>query len=977
VVYQFWIRRFRRLAPYTGGSRKGGGLKDRIVIRNARQHNLKGVDVDIPRRALVVMTGPSGSGKSSLAFDTLYAEGQRRYVESLSTYAKQFLDRMDKPAVDLIDGLSPAVAIEQKNPTKTSRSTVGTATEAYDFMRLLWARAGRTHCPVCDRLVVPDTVQSVTDAVMALPGESRLLITFPLPRSARITHATVLENLRALGFMRALAGDRLLDLEEPGLLDATAAGIDLAATDELLVVVDRLILRPDLRDRVADSVGTAFHEGEGEVVVVRTPDHERLLFSERFHCPDHPEVRFAEPTPRLFSFNNPYGSCPACTGFGATLEYDPDLIVPNASRSLKEGAVDPWEKPRYQRYRSKLLAFAKEQGVSVTEPWRDLPKTFRNAVLKGRRGTFQGVIPFLRSREKKRYKQYIRVFLRQYQRAIECVACRGSRLRAEALTVRVGGLDIGQAGKLPIRALRGWLDDVTAGRADEPLGPQELGIAVPIGRELGARLQFLDDVGLGYLTLERQARTLSGGEAQRIALANSLGSRLTDTLYVLDEPTIGLHPRDTDRLLDLLRALRDSGNSVIVVEHDPAAIAAADHVIELGPGSGEKGGTIVFTGTYAALAGAETATGRYISGRELPPPASRRKPVRHWLRLRGARLHNVRGVDIDVPLGDLTVVTGVSGSGKSTLVHDVLYRALESRLAGDTSAKRHLGEAIGHYDDIEGIATIDGVVLVDQAPIGKSHRSNPVTYIKAFDSVRGIFAQQPLAKQRGYGPGHFSFNVKGGRCETCLGEGVVQVEMVFLADVFLPCDMCGGARYRRETLDIKYKGLDIRQVLDLTIDEAIRFFIREDRLGQMLWQLQQVGLGYLRLGQPAPTLSGGEAQRLKIARELIGAGRKRGHRLYVMDEPTTGLSGTEVRKLIGVLRRLTDSGHTVVLIEHNIDAIAAADWIIDMGPEAGDDGGRVVAMGRPEEVVNMQNSHTARYLRAALPATRASAGAAS
>ena len=951
-------------------------MKERITIRNARQHNLKGVDLDIPRRSLVVMTGPSGSGKSSLSFDTLYAEGQRRYVESLSTYAKQFLDRMEKPSVDMIDGLSPAVAIEQKNPTKTSRSTVGTATEAYDFMRLLWARAGRTHCPECDRHIVPDTVQSATDAVLRLPEGTRLLVTFPLPRSARITHETVLENLRALGFLRVVANGELLDLDDPVM--ETAAPVDLAAAGELLIVADRLIMRDDMRERVADSIGTAFHEGDGEVVVVTQPDNERLLFSERFHCPDHPDVKFLDPTPRLFSFNNPYGSCPTCTGFGATLEYDAALIVPNPSRTLKEGAVDPWEKPRYKRYRTKLLAFAKEKGVSLTEPWADLPKAFRDEVIKGRRRGFQGVIPFLKSREKKRYKQYIRVFLRQYQSALECADCRGSRLRGEALHVRAGGMDIGTASRLPIQRLRAWLADLIDGGTAEPLTPQEHGIAGPIARELGARLSFLDDVGLGYLSLDRQARTLSGGEAQRIALANSLGSHLMDTLYVLDEPTIGLHPRDTDRLLALLAALRDRGNSVVVVEHDPAAIAAADHVIELGPGSGEKGGTVVFEGSYPALSEADTATGRYVSGREPALPQSRRRPTRNWLRLKGARQHNVKSVDIDVPLGEMTVVTGVSGSGKSTLVHDVLYRALEGRLAdGDTSAKRHLGEVVGHYDDIEGIATIDAVVLVDQAPIGKSHRSNPVTYIKAFDQIRTIFAEQPLARQRGYGPGHFSFNVKGGRCEACQGEGVVQIEMVFLADVFLPCDMCGGARYKRETLDITYKSLNIRQVLDLTIDEAIRFFIREDRLGQMLWQLQQVGLGYLRLGQPAPTLSGGEAQRLKIARELIGAHRKRGHRVYILDEPTTGLSGGEVRKLIGVLRRLTESGHTVLVIEHNVDAIAAADWIIDMGPEAGDEGGRVVAMGRPEEVIKVKNSHTARYLREAMTAAKTRAGAVS
>jgi excinuclease ABC subunit A len=654
------------------------------------------------------------------------------------------------------------------------------------------------------------------------------------------------------------------------------------------------------------------------------------------------------------------------------LEYDQKLIVPNSARSLREGAVDPWEKPRYHRYRSRLLAFAKSEGVSVEAPWESLPPAFRKLVIRGRRGVFQGVIPFLRSREKKRYKQYIRVFLRQYQSALECPECHGTKLRPEALRVRVGGLDIAAAANLPITRLRDWVDRYGAGRTDNPPTPQEQGIAAPILRELSARLAFLDDVGLGYLTMHRQTRTLSGGEAQRISLANSLGSSLTDTLYVLDEPTIGLHPRDTDRLLDLLEQLRARGNSVIVVEHDAAAIARAEHVVELGPGSGEKGGALTFQGTYDELIRADTATGRFLSGREPPPPMPRPRgfdPRR--IRLTGARLHNLKGVDVEIPVGALTVVTGVSGSGKSTLVHDVLYRALERELAdGETSAKLHLGEVVGEYDRLDGVAYLDAVVLVNQQPIGKSHRSNPITYIKAFDSIREVFAQQPLAQQRGYGPGHFSFNVKGGRCEACEGEGVKQIEMVFLADVFVTCDVCGGARYQRDVLEVKFKGRNIREVLDLTVDEAIRFFIREDRLGQMLWQLQQVGLGYLRLGQPAPTLSGGEAQRLKIARELITAGKKRGHRLYLLDEPTTGLSGPEVRKLIGVLRRLVDLGHTVVLIEHNVDAMVAADWIIDLGPDAGDAGGEVVAVGTPAEVAEAKGSYTAAYLREALAARR-------
>jgi excinuclease ABC subunit A len=950
-------------------------VKDRILIRNARQHNLKGIDVELPRRALVVVTGPSGSGKSSLAFDTLYAEGQRRYVESLSTYAKQFLERMEKPAVDAVEGISPAVAIEQKNPTKTSRSTVGTATETYDYLRLLWARAGRTYCPVCDRRVMPDTVQSVTDAVLALPEGARILITFPLPRSARISHERVVQNLRALGFLRVLVDADTIELDTPESETVAGAGHDLAGAEELLVVADRAIVRADARERIADSVGTAFHEGEGEQVVVDA-DGRRHRFSERFRCPEHPDVRFLDPTPRLFSFNNPYGSCPTCTGFGATLEYDEALIVPSRDRTLDEGAVDPWEKPRYGKQRKRLLAFAEQRKVRSDVPWHDLPEKFRKAVLHGVRG-FQGVIPFLRSREEKRYKQYIRVFLRQYQTARPCADCAGCKLRPEALYVRVGGLTIANASDRPIAELRGWIDCLAAPDDDgpEPLSPQERAIAEPILRELRARLRFLDDVGVGYLTLQRQTRTLSGGEAQRIALANSLGSSLVDALYVLDEPTVGLHPRDTDRLLALLRQLRDAGNSVIVVEHDTAAMAAADHVLELGPGSGEKGGLIVYQGDAEGLRAADTATGRFLSGRDAPVATPKRRPFAPpRLHLVGARHNNLQGIDVEFPLGSLTVVTGVSGSGKSTLVHDVLYRALELELLGETTAKRHLGEAVGGFERLEGAHTIDAVVLVDQAPIGRTFRSNPVTYIKAFDLIREAFAAQPLAKQRKYGAGHFSFNVRGGRCEACQGEGVVQIEMVFLADVYVPCDVCNGRRYKPETLEVQLKGMNIRQVLDLTVDEAIRFFIRQDRLGQMLWQLQQVGLGYLRLGQPAPTLSGGEAQRLKIARELISAGKRKGRRLYLLDEPTTGLSGSEVRKLLGVLQRLLDVGHTVIVIEHNIEVMLAADWIVDLGPEAGEGGGRVIAMGHPFDVAKAHASHTAAYLRSALaaePATRA------
>ncbi|MGH7470424.1 MAG: excinuclease ABC subunit UvrA, partial [Longimicrobiales bacterium] len=646
-------------------------MKDRISIRNARQHNLKGIDLELPRRALVVLTGPSGSGKSSLAFDTLYAEGQRRYVESLSTYAKQFLERMEKPAVDAVEGISPAVAIEQKNPTKTSRSTVGTATEVHDYLRLLWARAGRTHCPRCDRRVRPDTVQSATDAVLALPADTRLLIAFPLPRSARLSHARVVENLKALGFMRVLVGERTIDLDDPTAERAESLGIDLAGAEELLVVVDRLVVEPGIKERLADSFTTAFAEGEGNVLTINASTYERTRFSDRFHCPEHPDVRFLEPTPRLFSFNNPYGSCPKCTGFGATLEYDPRLIVPNEGRSLKAGAVDPWEKPRYARYRSRLLAFAKKQGVPLNAPWRELPQKFRDTVVYGARA-LAGVIPFLRAREEKRYKQYIRVFLRRYQSALTCTDCHGAKLRPEALYVRVDAMTIAQASELPIDALAARIERL-ARHDEQVLTPQEHAIAEPILRELRVRLRFLVDVGLGYLTLNRQTRTLSGGEAQRIALANSLGSSLVDTLYVLDEPTIGLHPRDTDRLLTLLRRLRDGGNSVLLVEHDEAAIRAADHLVELGPGSGEKGGRIVFQGNVQQLLASDTATARHLN--HLDRAAAKPRLVRTMvprIKLTGATLHNLQDVNLELPLGSLTVVTGVSGSGKSTLVHDVL-----------------------------------------------------------------------------------------------------------------------------------------------------------------------------------------------------------------------------------------------------------------------------------------------------------------
>ena len=934
-------------------------MDDVIRIRGARQHNLKSIDLDIPRRRLTVLTGPSGSGKSSLALDTLYAEGQRRYIESLSTYAKQFLERMQKPDVDSLEGLSPSVALEQKNPTKTSRSTVGTATEVYDYLRLLWSRVGHTLCPECGRRVRPDTVSSAVDRVQALPRGTRFQVTFPLPRSERVTHALVVSNLRAMGFVRVLADGVPVDLSGPDADDTAALGIDLTAASEILVSVDRLKAGPNEAGRLADSLGTAFVEGDGEAIVVVQDPAEgvppRLLFTERFRCPDHPEIVFADPRPQLFSFNNPYGSCKVCTGFGATLEYDPELIICDPTRSIAEGAVDPWTKPRYKKEREKLRQFALAKKVSLYSAWETLPYAFRETVLYGKKKEFVGVLPFLKSKERKKYKQYIRVFLRQYQSPQLCRGCRGARLRAEALWVKVGGRSIAEVSDLPIEELQAWVERL------EPT-PMEQQIAETLLRELRARLGFLVDVGLGYLSLSRQTRTLSGGEAQRISLANSLGAALVDTLYVLDEPTVGLHPRDTAALLDLLARLRTAGNTVVVVEHDPQAIRSADHVVELGPGSGEHGGRVVFEGSPSLLEEADTSTGRYLSGRSSALEPRRRRVDGKFVKLRGARLHNLRGVDVDIPLGTLTVVSGVSGSGKSTLVHDVLFRAAERELAGETSAKEHLGEAVGEYDALEGLEHVEEVVLVDQSPIGRTPRSNPVTYVKAWDEVRKIFADHPLARQRGYGPGHFSFNVAGGRCEECQGAGQVEIEMVFLADVFVPCDLCGGKRYQRELLDVTVRGKSVADVLDMTVDAAIRFFIRERKLGRALWHLQQVGLGYLRLGQPAPTLSGGESQRLKIARELSGAAGKKGKKLYILDEPTTGLSGEDVAKLMDVLDHLVEAGNTVLVIEHNLDVIRAADWVIDLGPGAGHRGGEIVAMGRPEQVAAEPRSATGRYL---------------
>ncbi len=964
------------------------GTSSALVIRGARTHNLKNVDLTLPAGQLIVFTGVSGSGKSSLAFDTIYAEGQRRYVESLSAYARQFLERMEKPDVDRIDGICPSIAIRQKNSVRNPRSTVGTVTEIHDYMRLLYARVGRTICRKCGQEVIRETAEVVTNKLMTLPEGARLLLGFDLPvmsmadqisepvdeaegeDAIRTTSALknepaaamAVENLRRKGFGRLLVAGQAVAFED---LDAKS----LKSMATLQVVVDRIKVGPESRTRITDSIETAYAEGGGAAWAIQLPDPAtrdgdtaisrsgqaagqiQHLFSERFECRTC-GIPYEDPQPRLFSFNNPFGACPTCHGFGNIIELDLELVVPDQQKSINQGAIEPWTKPHYRSHLAELKRAAKSGAVRLDVAWRDLSAEEVAFVMDGDGDNYDGVRGFFRWLEKKKYKVHVRVFLSRYRGYLTCPDCSGTRLRREARDVRVGSVTIDKASSRTVREAEKFFTDLQ-------LTEKEAAIADKVLREIQKRLGFLRDVGLDYLTLDRLSSTLSGGEAQRINLATSLGSALVGTLYVLDEPSIGLHTRDNERLIAILRMLRDQGNTVIVVEHDADMIAVADHVVDMGLGAGEHGGRVVFSGTLAGLQNdPRSLTAKYLRGElSIPIPAARRKGGPQRIRLFGATEHNLKGVDVEIPLNALTCVTGVSGSGKSTLVHDVLYAALK-RAKGDWDRK------VGAHQRLEGHEFVSDVVLVDQTPIGRTPRSNPVTYLKAFDPIRELFAATKDAKSKGLTASHFSFNVPGGRCEACQGEGEVRVEMQFLADVFVPCEQCDGRRFKSQVLDVRYRGKNVTQVLDLTVREALTFFAGTPKVLRRLQVLDEIGLGYLRLGQPATTLSGGEAQRIKIAAHLSSHSGER--LLYILDEPTTGLHFDDIAKLLAAFRKLLEAGHTLVVIEHNMDVIKVADWIIDLGPEGGEDGGRLLAMATPEQVALNPASHTGRYIREVL-----------
>ena len=966
-----------------------------IYVKGAREHNLKNIDVTIPRDKLVVITGVSGSGKSSLAFDTIYAEGQRRYVESLSAYARQFLGRMEKPDVEYIEGLSPAISIDQKGVSHNPRSTVGTVTEVYDYLRLLFARVGRPHCPQCGRPVQKQTVQQIVDAIVNLPDDSRIMIMAPKVRRRKGEHKDVFEEARKAGFVRVRVNGAIYHLEDMGDL-----ALDKQKWHYIEIVVDRLIVGEGMElSRVADSVETALKHGNG-VVLADVQEGEELVFSEHFACV-HCGVSLPEIEPRTFSFNSPHGACTACTGLGFRLEVDPDLIIPNKELSLAEGAIIPWVRSGSSSgwYRSLIESVAKAYDFSTKVPVKDLPERALNLLLYGNKGepvtmshkthaghvyswetNFEGVITNLERRHKETDSDYIRGEIERYMAALPCGSCEGRRLRPEALAVQVSGMGIidvcamtiGNALKLVQRIST----EGASSQADPPLtppyqggglqggvagalSPREKTIARQILKEIEARLEFLTDIGLDYLTLDRTAQTLSGGEAQRIRLATQIGSGLTGVLYVCDEPTVGLHPVDDIRLIETLNRLRELGNTVVVVEHDEAVMRAADYIVDLGPGAGEHGGKVVATGTMQDVMDClDSITGDYLSGRKtIPVPSKRRHANEKHLLIRGARENNLKGVDVKILLGLLVCVTGVSGSGKSTLIYEVLYKKLAQLLYRGKDKP-------GQHDAILGVEQIDKVVNIDQSPIGRTPRSNPTTYTGAFTPIRELFASLPEARVRGYAPGRFSFNVRGGRCEACQGGGYIQIEMQFLPDVTVPCEVCKGRRYNREALEVTLKEKSIADVLDMTVDQALDFFWNFPKIRSKLETMRDVGLGYIRLGQPATTLSGGEAQRVKLATEL--SRRATGKTLYILDEPTTGLSFEDCAALLRVLHRLVDAGNTVVLIEHHLDMIKNADWIIDLGPGAGDKGGYVIATGTPEEMMSAEGSYTGQYLRKVL-----------
>ncbi len=951
-------------------------MSDRLLVRGAREHNLRNVDLDLPRDRLIVFTGLSGSGKSSLAFDTIFAEGQRRYVESLSSYARQFLGQMDKPDVDFIEGLSPAVSIDQKSTNRNPRSTVGTITEVYDYLRLLFARAGTQFCPVCGERVTAQAPQQIVDRLLELPEGTRYQVLAPVVRGRKGEYADLFRELQAKGFARARVDGEVVSLTEPPALEKKLKhSID--------VVVDRLVARDGVRRRLTDSVETALGLAGGVLVVelVDAPagDREReRRFSEKRACPnDHP-LGLEEIEPRTFSFNAPYGACPECTGIGTRLEVDPDLVIPDEEKSLADGAVAPWAQISSEYFTRVLSALAADLGFSMDVPWRALPQRAKNAVLYGedhevhvryrnRWGRerqystgFEGVVTFLERRHSETESDWSKEKYEAFMREVPCPVCRGARLKPEVLAVRVGGKSIAEVCDLPIAEVRSFL-------ADLDLGERERTIAAQVLKEIEARLGFLLDVGLDYLSLQRPAGTLSGGEAQRIRLATQIGSGLVGVLYVLDEPSIGLHQRDNRRLIDTLTRLRDLGNTLIVVEHDEDTIKTADWIVDIGPGAGEHGGRVVHSGDLAGLLDSpDSVTGAYLSGRRSIPMPAVRRPVDAGRRLTvvGAREHNLRGIDVSFPLGVFTAVTGVSGSGKSTLVNAILYTALANQLNGARQVP-------GRHTRVLGVDHLDKVIHVDQGPIGRTPRSNPATYTGVWDHVRRLFAETTEAKVRGYQPGRFSFNVKGGRCEACSGDGTLKIEMNFLPDVYVPCEVCHGSRYNRETLEVHFKGKTVADVLAMPIEEAADFFAAVPAISRHLRTLVDVGLGYVRLGQPAPTLSGGEAQRVKLAAELQK--RSTGRTVYVLDEPTTGLHFEDIRKLLGVLQSLVDKGNTVIVIEHNLDVIKNADWVVDMGPEGGSGGGLVVAEGTPEHVATVPASHTGRFLAEILAGESAAA----